>query len=599
MIYLFLKLYILIFYSSICILSNAQQRYIWTKVLENLIRKHIGNKSGGIKSFLCPATQATNTLSTGILSYPLDIFDKISDDIQTFNCSSTELPTQFHQCTLGGEICPVHTENVRAMLGPINWKMNNGVCEIFNKKKEVSNIYIIGGSVTKSHGTQGCCCDLDNSCPKHDETSFNCYHFEPKESSFDAECGWVTYFSRFIQSRYPSLKVTNIAKSGTTSAFAAATPYFSLQYEVSRGDILFLDYSVNDQSVLGRELSSILYGIEGITRYFLSKGASVIILESFPYGELDISDNLTYYRPNDKFLDYSSIYREIAKYYNVPIWSYRDSVWDKYVDLHQQQFADYIRWDISHIDASNPEHPHWFAHIFQADLYSAAWQVHEEYCKEHHHIQSEHNNISFQLPKPLSFTNKLECSEHSQDRLFLDASVEYEKLRHQSLLEPDFKMDLSRLFNKVVNTSSSFSQGWFLIEDREEKPGFISDSENSVIYIPFEKNEYSNIILHLAFLKTYLNAGIIDIYVCDDLIGTVDSLWPSEFSILQTVKFTICSSNCTYVTNPGVKIIHKNSNNQLVRRGKQKFKLTFISLCQLAEFGVCEENSTNNVYFLG
>lgn len=126
---------------------------------------------------------------------------------------------------------------------------------------------------------------------------------------------------------------------GSTSAFT----YFSQFAEIFRADIqsndlILLDFSVNDQYEFGmpwnKDLRIIEFGIESLVRHFLALDAAVVLLEHWPLGIWNLSET-SYNSASDNDQDYIVPYRRVAKHYRIPVWSYRSSVWDRFVDSFQ------------------------------------------------------------------------------------------------------------------------------------------------------------------------------------------------------------------------------------------------------------------------
>jgi hypothetical protein len=38
--------------------------------------------------------------------------------------------------------------------------------------------------------------------------------------------------------------------------------------------------------------------------------------------------------------------------------------------MAKEWFSKWVNWDLSHVDEARYEHPHWHAHLFQADLFA-------------------------------------------------------------------------------------------------------------------------------------------------------------------------------------------------------------------------------------
>ena len=169
------------------------------------------------------------------MSYALDIFgEKVANKsrIRTFNCTSSEVPVQFHQCTLGGAFCPVDPENIRDAMLANDWRLSDKICHALSSMskapKEVAlhnmTIWVLGGSVTLGMYSQGCCCNLDSTCPLHDTELMDdivphekfCvpYSFKNRQPG---GCGWLKLFKCWVEMRFPGVQVKSLARGGTTT----------------------------------------------------------------------------------------------------------------------------------------------------------------------------------------------------------------------------------------------------------------------------------------------------------------------------------------------------------------------------------------------
>lgn len=581
---------------------NHKYFYQWSDSLDEIINsKKLLN--------LCPASTLLNTLQTGTLSYPQDLFDPLQSMhvSQLFNCSSTEEPTTFHSCSIGGEICPVHRQNILRSLHLIDYKLRESLC-MFNSEEQISTIYIMGGSVTAGHGTQGCCCDLDSNCPINSNRSEEdpCHHFEPKSFQFDGRCGWVDSFTKVINNFFPKVKIVNLVWPGTTSAFITIlhdvkSGIFSSNYNFTSRDIVIIDYSVNDCKELSGELPLIEFGMEGLIRHVMQSQANVFILENIPLGPYNQSVNQFAPMPYNGS-DYSTIYRKLAAYYNIPIISYREVVWDTYMIVNQSYLFAHLKWDIERMIYSNREHPTWFSHLFYADLLSISMMTVLNICNMDSNAFIYHNRTHYKLPKPLSHHSiQGGCNINSIVPIYVNAFDEYHsKFRHQreniSNYQPYFK-SISKLNDHDVEAFKTipYSHNWFLYEDVPGKPGYITNSSYAIIHFPISipigftngETDRSKLIIKITFLRTYQNTGFVEVFLSGHSIGIIDSAWNNgnRISVLQVAYFTICLSEKFININKAktddlipLEILHQ-FNNEKTDRGIQKFKIVSVSTC--------------------
>lgn len=120
------------------------------------------------------------------------------------------------------------------------------------------------------------------------------------------------------------------------------------QADMQSNDLVLLDFSVNDQFEYAmpwnKDIESIEFGVESLVRHLLSKDVAVVLLENWPLGMLKrtvinnngtLQSNVIFGPLSSNTIDYTLPYRKIAKYYQLPIWSYRSAVWDKFTDEYQ------------------------------------------------------------------------------------------------------------------------------------------------------------------------------------------------------------------------------------------------------------------------
>ena len=627
-----LYIFLFIFSGSI----DSSSIFATTSIIDSLILDQT-NQNLINNQYLCGSTSSLDTLNTGILSYPADVFqiDNLNQltNKKTYNCSSVEFPITFHQCSISGDLCPVSKQNLISFLNVTKWNINPNICKIFDNPnliyeyKAEPMIYILGGSVTIGRFTQGCCCDLETSCPKHNVNQ-KCVHYFP-QTQVDAECGWMQFFMKFIAKKYPYISTKSLAHGGTTSPFiflSEVDDIFKIKYKSN--DIIFIDYSVNDQKELFHDLKLVEFGLEGLIRHFLKHNSSVIILESNPQtgkrmGLSNGSNN--FMKPNSETVGYFIPYRKLAEYYSLPIWSYHDMVWNDYVDTKQLKYSEYIRWN--KVNSLRYEHPHWFAHLFLADLVSASWITLNQSCYMSLTDQNLKNEIFTQnsynsnnLPKAIAITFDQGCNKNSEVPIHVEAINEYNKIINNSAINTQyFKMFNKNQFNisylshylKSDDKLVPYMYGWHLYEESKGKPGWIStgfsqitnQTHENLIHFTLNMTNYikerNKLVLKLSFLRTYKNAGIIDVFMCEKLIGTIDSLWDNDnhFSVSQIAYLAICNYGCHKIENELIITIKRRYvNNQLIKRENQKFKILSISACVMKDQCAFETDNKLRIY---
>ena len=103
------------------------------------------------------------------------------------------------------------------------------------------------------------------------------------------------------------------------------------------------------------------------------------------------------------------------------------------------------------------------------------------------------------------------------------------------------------------------------------------------------------ILVGVDYLKTYLNAGVVDVLWCDVLLGSIDSLWGVDSSSRKVSVHDFAKFRTTLVPTGAhhehgqqhckLKITHgKVSHGNLTARGtSQKFKLFSVQICIIPE----------------
>ncbi len=151
-------------------------------------------------------------------------------------------------------------------------------------------------------------------------------------------------------------------------------------------------------------------------------------------------------------------------------------------------------------------------------------------------------------------------------------------------------------------------------EDRKGRGGFIQEltnfthnepydeklNQNELIFtlkadskevIQKQQKEMSNnnLLLQIVYLRTYENAGEINVFYCGQFIKSLNSLWPNyqhyHYSLSQAVSIPL--PHCAYGGDkePTVSIVHKvrfqaGKGKVLERKsGTQNFKIMSIQVC--------------------
>lgn len=151
--------------------------------------------------------------------------------------------------------------------------------------------------------------------------------------------------------------------------------------KLTDSDIILIDHSVNDGMAYSSQIRNdeLSRGLESFIRRILhhtdrnlsyidslshshNRGSwpTIILLEMWPYPNEDMAlkNRPSPSNPSNKY-DYIHIYRRIAQEYNIPIWSYRDLVWNETADSSERMrpYIEYLRF-LHNVDFGY-QHPPW------------------------------------------------------------------------------------------------------------------------------------------------------------------------------------------------------------------------------------------------
>lgn len=550
------------------------------------------------KSSPCAASESLHTEETGIMSYAVDIFggEKLQADekLLTFNCTTAESPIQFHQCSLGGAFCPVAKENIQDAVSAIEWKISSQVCRSIRaveSSEEKVTIYVLGGSVSMGRFSQGCCCNLDSNCPKYtqyadelDPELDNCLANDFEERSVGG-CGWVKLFKLWIERKYSNVEVKSLARGGTTSVsmfLSEDSGVFGAP--LGPNDIILIDYSVNDLSQYGGliapddlgykgvDVDLIAFGLQGLVRHFLDREQglrpAVVIVESWPHG---LWHDYSFDRPSHDRKDYSDSYRAVARHYGLPVWSYRDAVNSEYVERHQGHIKEWIRWGMEHLPMDALEHPHWHAHLFQADLMTGAFELMAAGCEETErepalaqkllHAPTDERTLREPMKLSASQLSSAACQAekvgHRDESLHVDAAVEHSKANSGKEGDLFFKPRITEDGSTLrLGAEVGAYTDWHLSREKNNKVGWVSaysEHENyksehlmvTHLNLSALQEDRNGLALKIQFLSSYENMGVLGVSLCGTSLGYVDGLWSdynrTRFSLSRIALFSICA----------------------------------------------------------
>jgi hypothetical protein len=314
---------------------------------------------------------------------------------------------------------------------------------------------------------------------------------------------------------------------------------------------------------------------------------------------------------------YSTVYREVARKFHLPIISYRDLQWHPLFreDLRKLPKLEYIL-DYKWAKPATPGgfwvdvHPPWIIHDIFADVTAGVLEVTHHLCNHDNTNNNKNNNKNHGAVDHLLITN----ISFDPWKSFRDG------------------IQAVRNLNVVINEEATVANapfltpeeiralpyGWKLYQDRLGKPGWIvqqpadanaeshrnyavltfsvpyntTSSSSSFFFSSSSSTTPSPATLEITYMQTYRNAGAFNIKICDvfvpiwpDNSHDVDTLIGESFTSSDTaifkfdlnsvVKRKICQRNGGLVV---VKIYHEYLGDQLEARGTQKVKIISVRL---------------------
>ena len=390
--------------------------------------------------------------------------------------------TKLANCTLG--LCPLREENLQSLVESMSWRpYQTAICELSLSKSAQKpygmNLLFFGSSFTAGSMTSGQCCTSYLSEPS------KCDKY--RREGEDYYCAWPGFFRRWLEKLFPraDIRTTNFGLSGYSSASTAySLAHFLHNYTITRRDIIFLDHSITDTILTSDAHHHVVErGLETLIRalYTMSVDGlpTIIIIDQWPHNEKSHSKTT------------SDIYVEIAKHYEIPIWSPKKVLHSEFAEKNQYHFVSVLLKKFG-------MHPDWSYHFFMADLISLGFARAIEECD--HTVEKTYAGV----PEPLFSTDSLiedGICDPTQP-LLLD-------------VYPESKFTPSDLKAFESNLST-----WTTYIDRHNVAGFIinNNAKNHVLSIPLNYDlTETNVLTHvlkIRYQSTYFNAGKFQVAIC-------------------------------------------------------------------------------------
>jgi hypothetical protein len=513
--------------------------------------------------------------------YPIDLFESNSSTDDRYSCffQQSKLHQEAHSCSKSRFVCPLNEEYMPIVMTGFE-NASSRVCHSLrslkgHKSEQSPNLIIVGGSMTLGGYAGGC---MEDSC-----TEINSDGICLTGNGWG--CSWHHGVLKYLQQRYenPHMNVIDLSSGATSSC---SLPHLLAQklaaggFNLTSRDLLLYDYSVNDgvssnSLVSQQKLQHCMVAvIEKLAQYSQDgRPPAVILLEYYPYKGLNVKEESP-----DQMNSYSTVYREVARQFHLPIISYRDLFWHplfrehlkplpKLANILQNKWAEPTNLDI---------HPPWIVQDLLSDLVAEALELTHHLCKNRMgdsliEIAAEQNFVSSPVPGQIVLFNEVATTVNAP---FLTAE------------------EILRL-----------PYGWNLYQDRLGKPGWIieerlrllGEKKASSPVLTFNvkyKNAKSvrtksSATLEVSYMQTYKNAGAFEVTICDSYLVTpwpdhaitIDTLIADHYTSLDVAVYevdeleTVCKSGSVVV-----KIFHKHLEDRLESRGTQKVKITSVRL---------------------
>jgi len=473
-----------------------------------------------------------------------------------------------------------------------------------NQSKEVSaalfNIILVGGSMPAGH-------DINCGCICTNEQDRRCYFRDDECTSKPEPCTWESHFSDWLKKQYPNIRFHNynLARGGVDSSYIAS--YISdwiheHNIQLTENDLFIIDASCNDAGQ--PSAIQIKVGVEALLRriqYIMAQvltqpnfRPTILILEQFPYASIyPLPGYFKYPTAEYKDRDYAIIYENLARHYEVMLWSIRDVYWTYY----DQSINISYRYPINPLPKGNEnpmhEYPHipWFGNLYIADLMAACFLQTLKYRKMKQHSISSFVGTESSLLFSNSTYPPPELYSHSSiSKSYCDESKPY---LIQNISSSTFHPYNLTEYESILNV------GWRDYIDHHDVSGYIinknSNPQSRSLIFKFElkkpidvsfKTWLQSYILKVVFLRSYEGMGKAKVLICGQVALNLDGLHSDyrhyRVSVPQFAFYTQLQDLCydDHINVTEIVVQYQEPDNQLPDiRKLWKFKLMSVEVC--------------------
>ena len=462
------------------------------------------------------------------------------------------------------------------------------------------NVILVGGSMPAGHDIDcGCICTYDQDVRCNSDLNDKC-------TGKPEPCSWESYFSGWLKKHYLNIRFHNynLARGGVDSGYIAA--YVSdwiheREIQLTENDLFIIDASCNDSGLVSA--ISIKVGVEALIRriqYIMAQAMNkldfrptILILEQFPYASNHPMPGAGLF-PTAQFKDrdYAVIYENLARHYEVMLWSIRDVYWTYY----DQRIEKAYRYPINPLPAAgeNPMHRYahipWFGNLYIADLLAACFlqtiKYQEMKRKSMSSSTTESTVFNGTYPPPELFSHSsISKSYCNESKPFLIHNVSSSTFHPHNLTQ----------YESIVNT------GWREYIDHHDTSGYIinknSNPQSRSLVFKFALKKPDNIsarewlqsyILKVVFLKSYEGMGKASVLICGQVALKLDGLHSDyrqyRVSVPHFAFYTQLPDLCydDHMNHAEVVVQYEDpdTNYQLSDiRKSWKFKLMSVEVC--------------------